>query len=242
MADSPAVELKELQVAIHFAPHDPRVEEALGEAYLRAGDNENALYWLAQVPAGVSLRPEARFWAAVAEYRLAGYSRAAQMFGDLELLYPLPSVTADLALAKAQNEHPVSPPPKLQTEFPIASFRQLRQEIASVQAAKVAELPPDQQAEQEVEAGERLGAQGALDAAALAFEKAVAVAQDQHWISSAHAGLAEIWMKRHNADQAQAELRKALAADANNQQALEVQRQLHAPTPPAATRPPKNAH
>lgn len=243
LASSPADRLEDLKIAAHLAPGDGRIALLLGQTYLQAGDNPandaSALQCLSAVPATSPDYLQAQFFAGVAAYRGADYARAAAYFTKVKETLPLPAVVADLALAQSQLAaganaaagSPAAPPPPLQTDFPADGFRQLEGVVAQFDAAKASALPPGQQIAFELREGERLSAQGGYDAAIKDFQAALALlgpapAPPSPQAAEAHVGLARIWLARHDAAQAGAEVRAALAADPGNAQAASLARQL----------------
>lgn len=222
-----------LETAYHLAPKDARVALALGQAAAAGGDNLRAANVLLQVAARTAQYPEAQFDAALAEYRLGNFEKAASILQELSHRLPLPAVEDDLELAQAGARHQPSTQP-LETDFPVAAFRQLEQISGSTGAAS-AGLTPQARALENLRQGERLEAAGALEAAAQAFQAVLAVSPvpDAASIAAAHAGLGEIWYARHDAVRAAQEARAALAADSTNQQAKALLRKLRVAGGPA---------
>lgn len=226
---TPAAKLKDLDVAVHFAPHDARVIFSLGEAYLAAHDEAEALSWLDQVPSSSPDYAQAQFSAGIAAYRLGRYDRAVAYFAGLDAQLPLPAVVADLALARARLAAAgTTPPPALQTEFPADGFRQLVGAVRQFDAAKLETLAPAQQVAFELDEGKRLQAQGGFEAAAKDFQAVIARlgAGPSTQAGAAHAGLAAIALARHDPATAAAEAAAALAADPDNAEAQTLQKQL----------------
>jgi|SRR6185437_14993473 len=206
-----------LETAYHLAPSDPRVALALGQAASAAGDNQRAATVLLKIAPAAAQFPEAQFDAALAEYRLGNFTQAVSILQELAQRFPLPAVEDDLALAQAGARRQPSTQP-LETDFPIAAFRQLEQ-LSGGQGALAAT---------QLRQGQRLEAAGALEAAAQAFQAVLAAspAPDAASIAAAHAGLGEIWYARHDAARAEQEARAALKADAGNAPALALLKKL----------------
>ncbi|HEY7838073.1 MAG TPA: hypothetical protein VIC54_05710 [Terriglobales bacterium] len=232
LAPSNSARLSDLDVAVHFAPHDARILLALGEAALGDQHNAEALKALLQVPAASPEYPEAQFNAGLAAFRMRQYQQAESIFSALEAHWPLPSVIADLALAKAgvaaPNGSAAPAPAALKVDFPLESFLQLQRTVASFNAAKLQALAPGERVATELDQGQRLLGQKAWDAAALNFQRVVNQGSEATAVETgaAHAGLAAVWMARHNAVQAAAEAAAALKSDPNNAAAQALQAQL----------------
>jgi tetratricopeptide (TPR) repeat protein len=232
LAASNAARLNDLDVAFHFAPHDARILLALGEAELGVQHNPEALKALLQVPAASPEYPEAQFNAGLAAFRMRQFPQAESIFSGLEAHWPLPSVMADLALAKAgvaaPNGSAAPAPAALKADFPLESFLQLQRTVASFNAAKLQALAPAERVASELDQGQRLLAQKAWDAAAQNFQRVLnqGSAATAVEAGAAHAGLAAVWMARHNSTEAAAEAAAALNSDPNNAaaQALQAQR------------------
>ncbi|HVB40810.1 MAG TPA: hypothetical protein VNE83_07895 [Terriglobales bacterium] len=230
LAASNAARLNDLETAVHFAPNDARILLALGEAELGGQHEAQALKTMLQVPPAAPEYPEAQFHAGLAAFRMRRYQQAESIFSGLEAHWPLPSVVADLALAKAglaaTSSH--AAPAALKTDFPLESFLQLQRTVASFNAARLQALAPGARVATELDQGQRLLGQKAWDAAAQNFQRvlnqgSVATAAET---SAAHAGLAAVWMAQHNSAQAAAEAAAALKSDSNNAAAQALQAQL----------------
>lgn len=227
---SATARLSDLEVAVHFAPDDARVLLALGEAELDGKHEAAALDTLKKVPETAAQYPEAQFTAGLAAYRLRQFQQAATIFTALEARWPLPSVVANLALAKsaasARNASAVPPASKLNPDFPLDSFLQLQRTVARFNAAKLDDLSPAERVSTELSEGQRLLDQKAWDGAAQNFTRVLAPDSSATPVqtAAAHAGLAAVWTARHNPAQAAAEVKAALAADPNNTAALALQK------------------
>lgn len=231
LSANPQTQLKDLAIAIHLAPRDARVIYALGEASLAAGNNAAALKWMLQVPAGSRDYAQAQFSAGLAAYRTRQYGEAVKLFSGLQAQYPLPSVTADLALAQARLASPDTPASgSLKTDFPADRYRQLAMAVTQFDQARLAALPEEQRSQFALSEGERLAKQGAWDAAARNFAAVTAAGSvaTHAQLAEAHAGLAAIWMRRLDPKKAAEEVAAALAEDPNNTAAQAVQAQLAA--------------
>lgn len=235
MATNQTTRLIDLKVAAHFAPADPRIQLELGQAYLDGGDNANAYPAFMAVPATADQYLRAQFGAGLAAFKLQDYAHAVASFERVAQRLPLPSVEADLALAKAQAQPGAAPADgKLEADFPIDEYRQLMGAVAQFDSHKAATLPVDQQIAFDLAEGQRLQAQGGLDAAESQYHAALTLlaganaeqAAVRSEISGAHVGLAKIWMARHQPDKAVAEVNAALHADPGNLAAQALQRQL----------------
>jgi len=219
--------IQDLEVAVHLAPEDGRVLLALGQAYLAAGQDAEALDWLPRVGPEAPQAAAASFGAGVAAYRLKQYARAEELFQGLARTLPLPAVVNDLGMARAAARHQAVSG-KLETDFSAEGFRQLASIVAAVEQAKASELGPEARVRQELQQGQRLQAQGGLEAAAQAYQAVIAQAEAGQTaeLAAAHAGLGEIWEARHDRAQAQKEAAAALAADPSSARALALQKRL----------------
>ncbi|HUX66796.1 MAG TPA: hypothetical protein VMV31_04835 [Terriglobales bacterium] len=226
-ATGAAAQIADLEVAAHLAPQDGRVLLALGQAYLRAGQDQEALAWLQRVGRETPQAATAQFEAGVAAYRLEDYPKAVELFQGLARRLPLPAVVQDLGLARAGARHETVTG-KLDTDFAAEGFRELASVVAEVQQAKERELGPRERVREELQQGQRLQAQGGLEAAAQAYQAVIAQAgrEQAAELAAAHAGLGEIWEARHDRAQAEKEAVAALAADPNSARARALQKQL----------------
>ncbi|MGH9518419.1 MAG: tetratricopeptide repeat protein, partial [Terriglobales bacterium] len=171
----------------------------------------------------------------LAAFKLKDYAHAAACFGLVAQRLPLPSVEADLALAKAHAQAGAAPATgKLQTDLPVEDYRQLMGAVAQFDSRKAAKLPADQQINFDLQEGQRLAAQGGLDAAETQYQAALTLLTQAGAtepgmlaeIAAAHVGLARLWMARHDSDKASGEVKAALQADPGNLAAQALQRQL----------------
>lgn len=226
MAASPAEQIKALSVAAGLAPKDGRVLLALGQAYAETKDDAAALGWLQQVPPQSPQAQEAEFDAGVAEYRLGQFAQAAAAFQSLAQTLPLPTVVNNLALAQAAASHQPSQR-SLETDFREDGFRQLSQVVAQAQAESTRGLAPADRIQRSLEAGQRLQAQGGLEAAVVAFEGVIRqAAASPPELAAAHLGLAQIAFTRHDWAKARLEDAVVLRLDDGNAGALALQKQL----------------
>lgn len=240
MATNPVTRLMDLKVAAHFAPSDPRIQLQLGEAYMESGDNPSAYRTLTAIKAEADQYVKAQFEAGLAAFKMQDYPQAAASFGVVAQRLPLPAVQADLALAKAQMLAGTGSAPtadldaKLQTDFPADDYRQLMTAVAQFDSKKAGLMPPGQQITFALEEGRRLQQQGGLEAAETQYRAVLRLAaqisppspETEHQAAAAHVGLAQVWLARHEMEQAAAEIKAALQADPGNLAAQALERQL----------------
>lgn len=227
MAATAATQLDLLRVAVHLAPHDARIQLALGEGYLAHGDFALALHALDAVPVGNPLAGRADFDAALAAYRLGQFASATERFRALQQWLPLPAVTNNLELAQALASHQPTGN-QLETAFPEDGYRQLARVAAAYRRDQNGGLAAAQQVGAELNRGEHLLAQGGLEAARQAFTAALAPSANAQPadLARAHAGLGDIAWARHDRAAAGRELQAALEADPSCPAALKLQRQM----------------
>jgi len=232
LARSVAERIRLLLTAARLAPNSGRVLLALGEAYLGDAQAAPALDWLTKVPEGAGERVEAEFYAGVAAYQLGQTQKAADLWRAVSQQLPLPAVVSNLAVAEKALQlaktDPKADAGRIETSFPADEYRQLARAVGDYAAAKSAAIPADERADYEVRAGDKLRAQGALTAAAAAYQRALAAAlpgQNQEQ-AAAHTGLGEIAYERHDLPQATKEVAAALAAAPGNAAALALRAKL----------------
>ena len=111
LANDDDAKIRELREAARLDPEWPDPAFALGQAYYARRDCDQALPWLARVPAGNSLSAEAMFTTGVCRLRLNQPDKAEETFvalennlkSDLVAGAELPEVLNNLALAQARR-------------------------------------------------------------------------------------------------------------------------------------------
>lgn len=231
LAATPAERIQRLLTAAHLAPQSGRVLLALGEAYAANHQTAPALEWLEKVPPSAPERLEAAFQAGVAAYTLGQTQKAADLWRSVAQQLPLPAVMNNLAVAEkilaAGPSHP-EPEGQIETAFPADEYHQLARAVGEYAAQKSETVPPEARAAYEVQAGDKLRAQGALTAAADAYQRALAACQpgqDQQR-AAAHVGLASIAYARQDLALAGREVAAALAAAPDSAAAKALQAKL----------------
>ncbi|HET9785147.1 MAG TPA: hypothetical protein VFP94_09365, partial [Terriglobales bacterium] len=231
LATTPAERLKRLLTAAGLAPQNGRVLLALGEAYAADHQAAPALEWLEKVPSSAAEWPEATFYAGVAAYELGQTQKAADLWRSISRQLPLPAVMNNLAVAEktlTAGQTDSSPEGQIDTTFPAEEYHQLAQAVGEYAARKSQAVPAEARAAYEVQTGDKLRAQGALTAAAAAYDRALAAgqpgqAEDQ---AAAHIGLASIALARQDRALAAKEVAAALAAAPDNAAARALQVKL----------------